>query len=218
VPVGPTGCNAARGDDEARSSGGWQVSLMHGQSWSYLHFEDGTEPVMNQQTAVGSLGYFFRSGWSVAVSGGGVFGGTVRGDGHDLGFGPGFLVSVRVAWRWLEEDGPVPFVVTSLSASFTRSAIASGARRSDVVLGTDFRLGFTVGYTLFDILQIYVSPRVFGGPIFIPGLGGRIQGRDRFFVQVGLGGALLLPAGLTLFVDGSPGGERALAGGLAISF
>ncbi len=52
----------------------------------------------------------------MALSGGAVFGGSVRGDGHDLGFGPGLLVSVRVAWRWLEQDGPVPFVVTSLTA------------------------------------------------------------------------------------------------------
>lgn len=218
MPVGPTGCNASRGDGEVRSSSGWQVSLMHGQSRSYLHFEDGTEPVMSQQTAIGSFGYFFPCGWSVMLSGGAVFGGTLRGDGHDLGFGPGFLVSVRVAWRFLEQDGAIPFMVASLTASFTRSASDGGTRRSHVVMGTDFRLGLTTGYTLFDILQIYVSPRVFGGPIFVPGLGGRVQGRDRYFFQVGLGGALLLPAGFTLFFDGSPGPERSLAGGIAVSF
>jgi hypothetical protein len=191
---------------------------MHGQSWSDLHFEDGTEPVMNQHTAVGSVGYFFPNGWSLVLSGGAVFGGTVRGDGHDLGFGPGFLVSARVGWRFLDQDGAVPFMIASLTASFTRSAIDHGARSSDVVMASDFRLGLTAGYTLFDVLQVHVSPRVFGGPIFIPGLGGTVRGRDRYFVQIGLGGALLLPAGLTLFVDGSPAGERSLAGGLAISF
>jgi hypothetical protein len=209
APVGPTGCNASKGEDEPRETSGFQLSAQHSRSRSYLQFEDDTKPVLEQQTAVASFGYFFASGWSVGLSGGVVFGGTLEGDGHDLTFGPGWLVSARVAWRFLDQEGPVPFMIGSLTASFSMSG---------KVWGTDVRLGLTVGYTLFDVLQVYISPRFFGGPVFIDRNGERTRGSDRFFFQVGLGTALLLPAGFTLFFDGSPGPEQTLTGGLAFSF
>lgn len=71
----------------------------------------------------------------------------------------------------------------------------------------------TVGYTFFDVRRGYLSPRVFGGPVFI-----HIQGRDRYFVQAGMGMGFLLPRGFTIFVDGSPAGEQAISAGLAYYF
>jgi hypothetical protein len=213
APVGPTGCNASTKAEE-RASSGFQLAAALSRNWSYLHFSDGSEPVLSQQAATGTFSYFFKNGWSIALSGGAVFAGRIHNSGHDLAFGPGFLVSARVAWKWLEQRGPVPFIMTSLTATFARSRIEDS---SGHVWGTDFRLGFTFGYTLFDVLSLYISPRVFGGPVFIDDAT-TLRGRDRFFFQVGLGAAFLLPAGLTLFFDGSPGAEQSLSGGLAFSF
>ena len=79
----------------------------------------------------------------------------------------------------------------------------------------DVQLGLTVGYTLFDVWRLYLAPRVFGGPIFIDAPAERIQGRDRYFVQAGMGMGFILPKGITLYIDGSPAGQQSVSAGLA---
>jgi hypothetical protein len=72
-----------------------------------------------------------------------------------------------------------------------------------------------VGYTFFDFWRVYLSPRVFGGPVFIDYGSRRLQGRDRYFVQAGMGMSFLLPKGFAIYVDGSPAGEQAITAGAA---
>ena len=76
-------------------------------------------------------------------------------------------------------------------------------------------MGLVAGYTLFDWWRLYLSPRVFGGPVFIDDGETKVQGSDRYFVQAGMGTAFLLPKGITLYVDGSPAGEQAISAGIA---
>jgi hypothetical protein len=103
----------------------------------------------------------------------------------------------------------------SVIGSFSRSPFEDAGGASGHVFGTDARFALTVGYTLFDVWRLYLSPRVFGGPVFIDYPDSRLQGRDRYFVQAGMGMSFLLPKGLTLYVDGSPAGEQAISAGLA---
>ncbi len=84
--------------------------------------------------------------------------------------------------------------------------------------GTDARFGITAGYTLWKFWQIYISPKVFGGPVFWHIGSDKIQGRDRYFVQAGLGTSIILPKGFILFINGSVAGEQAIGGGLVKSF
>ncbi len=210
----------AKGAGNPGTWGGWQIALMHGRSWSHLHFGDGSEPVMDHQIGLVTLGYHFAKGIGLGVGLGGVHSGTLRGDGMDLELDPGWLVTARFSWQALAEKGARPFVVLSVSLGVTGSGIArsGGSPAGGSVLGTDLRLDLTAGYTIARRLRLYVSPRVFGGPIFILRGGTRNQGRDRFFFQVGLGAAILLPAGITVFFEGSPGGEQAISGGVALSW
>ena len=226
APVGPAGCNGPKPAEspvtdgetaiEKRPTRGIQIAASYGRFWSHLHFEDDTEPDLTQQTVAGQLSYFFSPNWHLALSGGGVISGTLQGDGHDLDVGPGFLVSLRGTWRFLTERGAIPFASLSVGFTFSRSKFEADDGTNGHLWGTDVRGALTVGYTLFGVWQLYLSPRVFGGPVFVSDNTRDLQGRDRYFVQAGMGMGFLLPRGVTLFIDGSPAGEQAISAGAAI--
>lgn len=220
APAGPTGCNAPsqkaeNQNSDASSQRGVQISAGYGHFWSHLHFEGGTEPTLTQQTVVGQLSYFFSDRIHLTLGGGGVLSGNLKGDGHNLDVGPGFLLSLRLAWQVLQEKGARPFLSLSIAFSYSRSKFDGTDTYGGHIWGTDARFALTVGYTFFEFWRVYLSPRVFGGPVFIDDGTDRIQGRDRYFVQAGMGMGFLLPKGFTIYIDGSPAGEQALSAGLA---
>lgn len=221
APVGPTGCNrpAPKGEHDVQEEGSaWQIAASYGQTWSHLHFDDDYEPVFNQHAVVASGGYFFPNGWNLSLSAGAILGGEITGDGERYDIRPGAVVSFRVGWRWLAEDGAVPFLNSSVALSFSYSSSEDSVGETDTIIATDARFALTVGYTLFDVWQLYLSPRGFGGPIFWRHGGESVRGRDRYFFQAGLGTAILLPAGFTVFADGSFLGEQAVSAGAAFAF
>ena len=191
------------------------MSAGYGRFWSHLHFEGNIEPTLTQQTAVAQVGYFFRNDLSLTLGGGAIVNGEMTGGGLSLDVGTGFVASLRLTWRFLDEKGARPFMSTSLSVSFARSPFRDDAGVDGYIFGSDVRGALTVGYTFFDVWQVYLSPRVFGGPVFIGYPDRNLQGRDRYFVQAGMGMSFLLPRGFTIYVDGSPAGEQAISAGLA---
>ena len=225
APVGPTGCNAPASAEaetpEAASSPirGLQVAAGYGRFWSHLKFKDGTRPTLSEQSVVGQLGYFFTPALSLTATGGGILSGEMTEDGLNLDVGTGFVVSLQVVWQFLTEKGARPFMSASFTASFSRASFEDRAiERNGHIWGTDARFGLTVGYTFFNWWRIYLSPRVFGGPVFIDDGDTRLQGSDRYFVQAGMGMGFLLPKGITLYVDGSPAGEQSISAGIAAFF
>ena len=61
-------------------------------------------------------------------------------------------------------------VITIGTASVDLREPPAGAL-TDLKPGRYVRLSVTAGYTLWERLQVYLSPKVFGGPIFrIPGM------------------------------------------------
>jgi hypothetical protein len=194
------------------------VSVGYGQYWEYLHFTDGYEPTLNEQTVVGSAAYFWKSGWSLSLSAGAIVDGTIKGAGPDYEIYPGWLLSARVAKEVLSEHGAVPFIDLGLALSFSRVLAHAEGTGTTTMWASDAQFSVVVGYTLFGFWRLYLAPRAFGGPIFMEHDGKQVRGRDRYFVMAGLGMAFLLPAGFTIFVDGSPLGERAISGGLAVAF
>jgi hypothetical protein len=100
----------------------------------------------------------------------------------------------------------------------SRAAAQAPDTRSISFAATDVRLSLTAGYTIKDRLQVYLSPKVYGGPIFHLTNSDAVRGSDRYFVQAGMGMTLLLPGDFMLFVNGSPLGEQTLGGGLAKIF
>jgi hypothetical protein len=221
APVGPTGCNAPKkSETEAGASTedkvrGIQITAGYGRFWSHLKFADDSKPTLTEQSVIGQVGYFFSRNLSLTAVGGAILSGTMYLDGPDLDVGTGFVVSMHVAWQFLDQKAFRPFMSGSLTASYSRAPFDDGQGRTGFIWGTDVRLGWTVGYTFFHFWSVYLSPRVFGGPVFIDEGDTKIQGRDRYFVQAGMGMAFMLPKGITIYVDGSPAGEQAISAGLA---
>jgi hypothetical protein len=125
---------------------------------------------------------------------------------------------VRVGKELLAERGAVPFVHLGLALSVSRALAHERGGATSALWASDAQLSATVGYTLFRFWRPYVAPRVFGGPVFAERGGERIRGSDRYFFSAGLGMAFLLPAGFTIFADGSPLGLRSISAGAAVAF
>ena len=221
APVGPTGCNAPKKSDATSASSaderirGIQMAAGYGRFWSHLKFEDDSKPTLTEQSVVGQLGYFFTKDLSLTAVGGAILSGTMKTDGPNLEVGTGFVVSMRVSWQFLDQKAFRPFLSASMTASYSRAPFEDAADRKGTLWGTDVRFGLTAGYTFFGWWTVYLSPRVFGGPVFIDDGETKLQGRDRYFIQAGMGTAFLLPKGFTVYVDGSPAGEQAVSAGLA---
>jgi hypothetical protein len=196
----------------------WQVSASYGQFWSHLHFTDGYEPTLNEQTVVGSAAYFWKNGWSLSLSTGAIVDGTITGTGPDYEIYPGWLVSARVAKEVLAERGAIPFIQVGMALSVSRVLAHREGQGTHPMWASDVQISATVGYTLFGFWRLYLAPRAFGGPVFLEHDGATVRGRDRYFFMAGMGMAFLLPAGFTIFVDGSPLGEQAISAGLAFAF
>jgi hypothetical protein len=220
APVGPTGCNAPKKSGAESSTDekvrGVQIASGYGRFWSHLKFTDGTKPTLTEQSVIGQVGYFFSRKLSLTAVGGAILSGTMYTPGPDLEVGLGFVVSMHVSWQFLDQKAFRPFMSGSLTASYSRTPFKDGVSREGFIWGTDVRLGLTVGYTFFHFWSVYLSPRFFGGPVYIDDGDTKIRGRDRYFVQAGMGTAFMLPKGFTIYVDGSPAGEQAISAGLAL--
>jgi hypothetical protein len=133
---------------------------------------------------------------------------------HDFSAGP--AAAIGASWR---VTGPGrPFVILSSLLSFT-AATTHGSGAATETVGyeaLDLRLGVIVGTTLWDVWSPYVSARVFGGPVFWRYAGEAVTGTDAYHYQVGAGFALALPQHWSLFAEGSPLGERAVAVGISV--
>jgi hypothetical protein len=173
---------------------------------------------VNQQSVIGFAEYFWQNGFSLHLGGGAVIEGDIEGNGATYPIEPGWLVSVRVDKQLVRERFIIPFISLSLALSFSKATVTGGDPSSARWIATDARLGVALGYTLFNFWQIYLAPKVFGGPIYWERKGDWQRGRDRYFFQAGVGTAFLLPAGITIFAYGSPLGEQAISAGVAVTF
>jgi hypothetical protein len=201
-----------------RQTGSWQDAA--GYSWvrSRLRFEGGRKPTLTQWGLTNTISYYSPTGWNLGLGGGAILGGKMRGDGLDLSLDSGWLISVRGGLSLLEQDGNRPFLSASLACTYSRVDAEEDLGEDVDVSALDFRLGFTVGYTLFDIWQVYLAPSVFAGPVTLELDNERTTGGDRYHFQAGLGTSLLLPGRFTLFAYGAPLGEESVSAGIAFAF
>jgi hypothetical protein len=205
-----------------------QAAVFTGAFWSHLVMKNSSKPTLHQYSVMGEVAYLFPNGKSIAVDAGVILGGEYIGgmfiggeyiDNYTrLDLKQGGVVSVKGMWHFLEQKKAVPFGVTSLSVSVSKVDAVKTGNVSNSFLATDVRLGLTAGYTIRNFLQVYISPKVFGGPVFWYHGSDRVQGRDRYFIQAACGASFLLPKGFVIFVNGSALGEQAVGGGVAKVF
>ncbi len=144
---------------------------------------------------------------------------TVDGVRSDLGAGP--LGTVGVAYRIVDGEGWVPFVLAggTLSASSvgTHTRFFDGRTEDARLTAVDMRASITVGEVFANALVPYVTARGFGGPIFWTRDGADVVGSDKFHYQLGAG--LLVTAGwFDAYLELVPLGERAAIFGAGTTF
>lgn len=214
MPVGPTGCE---GNHAGRADSAWFLGASFGMFTSELRFSDGTEPDITEQSVVASGGYRWAGGWSARVAAGAVLGGTLEhgGRAHDVGAGwmaaAGLSRSFPLGERWFVSGN----VTAGVSSTSTTEQQAGSMSEAVSLAAVDVRLGVLAGVTLWQRWSPYVLARGFGGPVLWTLDGEDITGSDQHHYQLGVGSTVALPWSLTLLVDASVVGERAVSLGLS---
>jgi hypothetical protein len=128
---------------------------------------------------------------------------------------PGFLATVTGSYLVALEGERTPFVLAGLTLGVgAERFLRDGAPSSEAMTAVDLRASITVGKTFAERLRPYLALRAFGGPVF---LGERAVGSDRYHLQAAAGLAVVLPRGFDVFVDASPGPERAASFGVGFA-
>src|SRR5262249_55059971 len=148
-PVGPTGLALTCDGTE---TGPWRVSVSTGGFWSELKLSD--QDIDVDEQSVTALVSWHKDAWGLEGGLGAIVGGTLG--GYDVQ--PGFSAVLAGSWLALFEGEVRPFVLLSLSASFSRASTDVGS-----VTAGDLRAGAVVGKTFFERLTPYAAARVFAG-------------------------------------------------------
>lgn len=133
---------------------------------------------------------------------------------HD--FSPGPIGSLGLDWQVWDDGQGFALLTSSLSFAATRTRFAADSAIGYQAL--DVRLGGQLGVELLEVLRPYALARVFGGPVFWRHAGEDVTGTDTHHFQVGGGLALRIARTWSMFAEGVPLGERALAAGVATVF
>lgn len=200
-----------------------------GYTYTDLVFLDGSELGFSKASALYSSDFLLSPSVLLSVGAGGVFFGELELPkdllrGGDRSLSPGWIASFAATFRVLKDEGALPYVLLTASASAMRSAIreaptelsgsTAGARGS--YTGIDLRFGVTVGKTFANVVSPYVAARLFGGPVIWTEQDDEL-GSDLYHFQPALGVALVLPAHLDLFAECQPWFERGFTVGVGLS-
>lgn len=193
--------------------------MSYAQTTSHLRFDDKSNADLHQKTLLASLGLNFGGGWSMAVAAGAVLTGDMLNVGRRWNVEPGWTVGVSGNKRWLDADGGVPFIhtaVTLAAVGMHTSERGGDARGSLIAL--DFRIGLTVGWTLWDVWSPYLAVRTFGGPAHWDRDGDSRSGTDRFHFVAAVGSTIALPGGVLIFGEYIPIFESGFSAGVGVGF
>ncbi len=180
-------------------------------------FFDGETSATLEQASIVATNDFFLGRFTVTLGAGALAYGSLDASGDPYDLGPGWLGSLGLSWRVLEEDASTPFIVlsTTLGGLGTRTLRETDHGSYHAI---DFRFGATVGKTFDGWFSPYASAKLFGGPIFWNVNDELTVGSDQFHIQGSLGAVFVLPEAVDFFVEGSPGGEQAVFGGMGIRY
>ena len=158
--------------------------------------------------------------WTLQLAAGALLSGLVVVAGTEHLVLPGVSGTLSGAFRAVDEQKVVPFVLlsASISASST-STVEKVAGATPVALtSAEFRLGIAVGKTFADTVTPYLTARVFGGPVFWRFADTDLVGGDRYHYQLGAGVSVRISPAWDLYAEGVPLGERRVSAGVGLSF
>jgi hypothetical protein len=213
-PDGVSACSLAEHDEAERPK--WRLGLSGVYTSTSLHFSNDMHADETRAATLMSLSYAPTRVLSVEAGFGTAIGGTLTPPDGEHTFHSGPTAAIGASWHVV--DGRA-FVVLTSFLSFTSSRTrAKDAMATVAYDALDLRLGAIVGTTLWNVLSPYALGRVFGGPVYWTYQGASVTGTDTHHFQLGGGFALLITRRVDLFAEGVPFGERAVAGGLSVSF
>jgi hypothetical protein len=212
-PDGVSACSLAEHDEAERPK--WRLGLSGVYTSTSLHFSNDMHADETRAATLLSLSYAPTRAFSLEAGFGTAIGGKLSVPDGEHTFSAGPTAALGASWRVIQGR---PFVVLTSLLSFTSSRTRTDAATSVAYDAFDLRLGAVVGTTLWNALSPYALARVFGGPVYWTYRGDSVTGTDTHHFQLGAGFAWLITRRLDLFAEGVPLGERAVAGGLSVSF
>jgi hypothetical protein len=199
----------------------WRIGAAYTHTVTRIQYSDNTERANERNGVVVTLDRQLSNRVVFQAAAGALLYGTIKMPGVERTMTPGALLAASLAWRVLDMDGDgTPFLI--LTGTF--AGFVGGTKGTNVPSGSyeafDLRIGAVFG-TVIPIgkasLRPYGVVRLFGGPIIWSEGSSTITGTDAYKHQLG-GGATFVWKRLDVFVEGIAIGERAMAGGLGISF
>ncbi len=221
-PGGPMG-HAMCGLDDGPLEHRFRGAMSYAFSSTRLTFEGQKFGMLRQSTVV-TLDYRLDKKSALTFGAGGFLAGRLRSDAAPSGAsdstmsgGPAALLGYSVSM--VREAKLRPFAVLTIAGSFVHAQTRALEPLAPYAGYTafDLRTGALVGKTFFDDVSVYAVGRLFGGPAFWRIDGQSRVGTDLYHYQVGGGVILRLPAGLELFAEGVPLGERGVVAGMGLT-
>jgi hypothetical protein len=169
---------------------------------------------------IAGLGVSYRASklWSAQLSLGAITSGTMSFVGSSHRFNAGLSIALSASYRMLEENPKRPFAILTGTFGYAAAKTQEPARASVAYNAFDLRLGAAVGKTFADLFAVYLTARVFGGPIFWKLRDEAVTGTDLYKYQLGMGASVSPLKHVDLFIEGIPVGERALSFGGGVSY
>jgi hypothetical protein len=210
--AGITGCSLAEHEEEARPK--WRIGASYTFTSTGLHFDNGLRVDEIRNGSIALVDYSPLKRLTLEAGAGPFLGGSITTPAVRYSLAPGLVSALGGAWRLLDADGAIPFVLLTAQLSY----ISSSAPHDVGYNAFDLRGGAVVGWTLWHRVAPYLVGRAFGGPVYWRYLGTAIVGTDDHHWQVGAGLSVRVGRRVDLFAEGVPIGEQGVTAGAGISF
>jgi hypothetical protein len=222
--AGLSACSVDAHEEEIRSK--WHAGASYSYTSTGIRF-DNVRPDEVRHGVLATLETSPYRDLTIQVGAGMIVGGNLSVDAYGglpaskFQIDPGALMVVGGAYRFIDEHGAWPFVLGTLSGTFSASQTqieGSGPNGTHALYDAfDLRAGGVLGWNIARIFTPYAVVRAFGGPVYWTYQNQSTIGTDVHHFQIGAGFGLALGERVDLFVEGVPLGELGFSAGLGFS-
>jgi hypothetical protein len=210
---GVSSCSLAEHDEAVRPR--WAVGVSGLYTSTRLRFSGGLSADQIRYATLATLAYLPTAKLVLQAGAGAAFGGSLTLADGEYQFSPGPTALVGADFRAFD-DGRYFLILTS-GLSFSSARTHASGEAGESYQAFDLRLGAQFGLQLAQIVRPYATARVFGGPIFWRYENEAVTGTDTHHYQLGAGLAVRLSKALSVFAEGIPLGEQAVAVGIGLA-
>ena len=217
----PGACSVAEHEASLRK---YRLGASFGYTRTRIQFSNGSELDAERDAAMATLEIKLGKRFVLSFGAGALAYGTLgAGRAARREMRPGPVIAVSLAYTLVpQEEHGKPFVLLTGTLAGLAASTAPDASGGDDVgyQAMDLRVGALVG-TRVPLGSVSLVPyavvRAFGGPILWKIGGASVTGTDAYKHQLG-GGAIFAFGRFDAFIEAIAVGERALVGGLGVSF